>query len=150
MHPYQQQLARVERFLQRILAPTTDRKEYEDFLWAFFQNCWHLRDWIKNDTSIRKRKRDVILPIIHKSKILAICQCLANRSKHYRLDGRSPRHAKMVGGISLTIEDSQSAEDAVTSSVDYIIRVGKKTRPALPFAQDAVSEWRNILHENRL
>ena len=52
MYPYQEQLKRVERWLSRIRHSSKhDRNQYEDFLWAFFQNCWHLKDWIMNDTN---------------------------------------------------------------------------------------------------
>ena len=95
MRPYEEQLGRVERFLQRISVPNKNREEYEDFLWAFFQNCWHLRDWLKNDTSIRKRKREAILSAVKQSKVLLICECIANRSKHYRLNRKHRRNAKM-------------------------------------------------------
>jgi hypothetical protein len=118
MRPYQEQLGRVERFLQRISVPNTNREVYEDFLWAFFQNCWHLRDWIENDTSIRKSKRGAILLAVDQSKVLAICQCIANRSKHYRLDWKPRRNAKVVAEISMRIEDSAGGGDSASISLD--------------------------------
>jgi hypothetical protein len=48
---YQEQLSRAKRFLDRMEKLPADQTEYEDMFWAFFQNCWHVRDWIKNDSS---------------------------------------------------------------------------------------------------
>ena len=53
---YIEQIRRIERFLQRIDPPSKDhgsQVEYEDNLWSFFQNAWHLKDWIKNDPLIK-------------------------------------------------------------------------------------------------
>jgi len=57
---YHEQLARVRRFLARVEnlsvnpkfeLPPEKQTEYEDMLYAFFQNCWHLKDWIKHDAA---------------------------------------------------------------------------------------------------
>jgi hypothetical protein len=44
------QFARVERFLTH-LKDNRNRvqEEYEDNFWSFFQNCWHLKGWIKTE-----------------------------------------------------------------------------------------------------
>ena len=44
------QFERLQRIFMRVL-DDQNRKlaEYEDDAWNFFQNCWHLKDWIKND-----------------------------------------------------------------------------------------------------
>lgn len=150
MRPYEEQLGRVERFLARISQPQTNREEYEDFLWAFFQNCWHLRDWIAEDKSIRKRQRNSILSMANSSKALAICQCIANRSKHYRLKWKPRRNAKVVGAISLEIGDSANGGDSATVSLEYVIREGRKSHQALTIARDAVSDWTKILRQHGL
>ena len=60
MSDFEDQLARVERYLKRIENQDRDRTEYEDDLWSFFQNCWHLKDWIKNDGTIPETLRNTI------------------------------------------------------------------------------------------
>lgn len=162
MRPYQDQLARVERFLRRISIPSTNRDEYEDLLWAFFQNCWHLRDWILNDKKISARKKLGVNRGIKKSSALAICQCITNRTKHFKLTWPIParlkqkgkwqarRIVRVLGGISVDIKDSVSGGDSATISLDYVIKSRTKTYRALTVAEDAVREWKQILSENRL
>jgi hypothetical protein len=45
---YQDQLARIRRFLARVenLSVAENQVGYEDMLFTFFQHCWHLKDWI--------------------------------------------------------------------------------------------------------
>ncbi len=52
---YSVQLHRVKRYLQRFeeigsgKAHNQSTPDYDDDVYAFFQNCYHLKDWIKND-----------------------------------------------------------------------------------------------------
>jgi hypothetical protein len=58
---YAEQLGRVRRglkTLQRLSAltasenitiPSPEQDEYVDELYHYFQDCWHLKDWIKHD-----------------------------------------------------------------------------------------------------
>lgn len=153
MRPYEEQLARVDRFLARISTPSSNRDDYEDFLWAFFQNCWHLRDWIRYDSSIPQKTRHAVSAEVEKSEVLLTCQCLANRSKHYELNRPSRRDARMLGGISLRIEDgaTNGEPDSATISLDYVLARNKgASRRALTVAKAAVRKWRRILAQNGL
>jgi len=153
MLPYEQQLARVERFLARISTPTTNRDDYEDFLWAFFQNCWHLRDWIWYDSSIPQETRDAVSAEVEKSEVLLTCQCVANRSKHYELNRPPPRNARMLGGISVRIKECSTNEDpdSATISLDYVLEREKgASRHASTVAKAAVRKWKRILARNGL
>ena len=81
------QWERVKRALLRI---ENNKKrqmdEYEDDVWNFFQNCWHLKDWIKNDVAIDSAHRESVECDVNKVDELVICADLCNRSKHLTLD----------------------------------------------------------------
>ena len=157
MRPYQAQLARVERFLNRISTPKTNRDEYEDFFWAFFQNCWHLRDWIKHDASISTTKRQSIARAVARSPVLKVCQCIANRSKHYKPTWKTFPHRKksgkwrprrtvrVEGEISIRIKG-----ESATTSLSYRVKAKKKNDDALAVAREAVEAWRRILDKHHL
>jgi hypothetical protein len=74
MRPYQEQFRRVVRCLNKIEKETGDRVEYEDDLWSFFQNCWHLKDWIRYDPTLRGRaiRKEIEKKVKH-TKYLEIC-----------------------------------------------------------------------------
>jgi len=44
---FRDQLDRVRRLRARLDVHNRPRPEYEDDLWSFFQNAWHLKDWLK-------------------------------------------------------------------------------------------------------
>jgi hypothetical protein len=91
MNEYKQQYDRVKRFFSRLTNQNHSQIDYEDDLWAFFQNCWHLKDWIKNDLTIPQNIRGIIEKEARKYKSLRIAADLANRSKHSKL---TPEHLK--------------------------------------------------------
>ena len=60
-------------------------------LYAFFLNCWHLRDWLmKGGTPIPECEK-VVQSHVHNSQWLQICRELANRTKHYGFNGTGPQ-----------------------------------------------------------
>jgi hypothetical protein len=93
---YRDQLDRVRRFLDRVEshAPCRD-VDYADDVWAFFQNCWHLRDWLTMDKLIPKQILDAIHHEIKQSMLLTLCEGMANGTKHSvgLREGKSAEHA---------------------------------------------------------
>jgi hypothetical protein len=75
----------------------------EDALVHFFQDAYHLKDWIKNDGAIRVASPE---KLINAELAMQICADLANGSKHLKLDhnarlgARTPsKHIEvLVGG----------------------------------------------------
>jgi len=82
-------LKRIENNRNRLM------EEYEDDVWFFFQNCWHLKDWVKNDDNIPQKVKKSIEKDIEKYDALCICADLANRSKHLKLERNIRRDAKV-------------------------------------------------------
>jgi hypothetical protein len=85
---------------------------YFDDMWAFFQNCFHLRDWLKEDrfqsAKIRKTPHDYV----RDTPCLAICADLANALKHMTLTRhlesgdepkRTNRSMSVTGGSPVVI-----------------------------------------------
>lgn len=75
---------RMRRSYERICEPYMSAVAYEDDLIHFFQDCWHLKDWIKNDLSISNRR--LIVTDAEANNALKIVAALANASKHLVLD----------------------------------------------------------------
>ena len=87
---YRDQLRRADRFLQKMLTSPEgwedfDDLEYQDKVWAFFQNCWHIKDWLRNDKDLSTAVQDSVLKAVHHSPTLQICRGLCNGTKHYLL-----------------------------------------------------------------
>jgi hypothetical protein len=76
---WQGQLARVSRWLDRLMRAASP-EDAEDFLYAFFQTCFHLRDWLLADFGQAK-----VDTFIKDSLPLRICRDVANLTKHCEL-----------------------------------------------------------------
>lgn len=58
-----------------------------DDVWAFFMNCYHLRDWLIRAGVKGQQEVD---DFIDQSEAMQLCRDVANGIKHYRLDPRRP------------------------------------------------------------
>jgi hypothetical protein len=64
-----------------------------DDLHHFRQDCWHLKDWIRDDQD--DRFRSVVEPLVRSSSSLMIAADLANAA---RRDGRWRRSSQALDG----------------------------------------------------
>ena len=88
MCEYKEQYDRTKRWYEEF-KKINNKKEHirntqyeDDIVYAFFQNCYHLKDWIKNDDKIKTRKN--VERFIEENKCLSICSDICNGSKHLK------------------------------------------------------------------
>ena len=141
---YRDQLDRVRRFLGRIesTAPRRD-VDFQDDMWSFFQNCWHLKDWLKHDDLISEDLYKAIERDVFNSPPLIFSGGMANGTKHLleRGPGISAEHVSTDTRIT-------SGESTV---LDCSIDVGEdKPRSARALAKECVVEWERILTSHGL
>jgi hypothetical protein len=137
------QWKRTQRWLARIEhQPPRDEWEYDDFVWAFFQNCWHLRDWIKYDSAIPAELKTNLAGEIRGYVSLKTCSDVANGAKHFALDrprdgtGAQPSHR----ALSVVAGDPEETKLTI-----YITRGNGERIDALSLAREAMDAWRGIL-----
>ena len=139
---YEDQFNRVKRFLLKIDPPSKNHGnaiEYEDNLWSFFQNAWHLKDWIKNDDSIEPID---IETIVTNYSCLMICSDLANRTKHLKLRHHIRVDAKFSGN-DVTISINETGH---TAFLNYrIIDMHGKEYNAIDLAKEILNAWSEII-----
>jgi hypothetical protein len=90
---YVEQYERMRRSYDRfreIKPGLTDKisSDYEDDIYAFFMHCYHLKDWVKNDTSVKTRMPNIgadVERFINESEALSLCADLCNSSKRLEL-----------------------------------------------------------------
>ena len=162
------QYRRVKRYLSRIQNHprhlNVDEVEYEDFVWGYFQNCWHLKDWIKNDPAVDPNQQEEIKRLVDRGEAvnadaLKICSDLANRTKHLLL--RGPRvsaiaknrefHMNIVqtfGGDSQAIDSRPDTWDFIVDYETTDPKTGDRTtyrKSALAVASESLENWHTIL-----
>ena len=109
MSKYKEQIARVERYYDRfkqINDGTDERKpstaEFEDDVFAFFVNCYHIRDWLINDLEYRAHTQRQVDNYINVTMPLAICADICNGMKHLtrNRDPRSSVQPEFAGTVA--------------------------------------------------
>jgi hypothetical protein len=157
MSEYKQQYDRLKRFLQRIENQDRNQIEYEDDFWAFCQNCWHLKDWIKNDTSLPQLVRNRVENEVKKYHSLMVFADLANRSKHFTLWPKSNRvDGKLKGKdviihaptFHLNLETGQSTSEGGSIEYNYrVVSIDGAEYSGLDLARQALENWRQVIQK---
>lgn len=81
------QLRRIERWHRRLTeAAQIGSDDLEDFSYAFFQNAFHLRDWLVKDFPHLKRNIEAAFSANNE---LGVCRDIANATKHFKIDRRA-------------------------------------------------------------
>lgn len=70
---------------------------YQDVVFAFFINCYHLKDWIKND-SCAGVLRDEVEKYVSSNLELAICGDICNGLKHLKLKATTKSKQNPIWG----------------------------------------------------
>lgn len=88
---YRQQLQRLERKYRSLLQKKntikdTNIDEMRDVLSSFFQDCWHLKDWLISSTKLDQVK---LYAFLSSSVEMNMCREICNTAKHLVLNNPS-------------------------------------------------------------
>src|SRR5947207_1069449 len=90
---YREQCDRMQRWHGRFAAINQGRvhdvssAHYLDDIYAFFLNCYYLKDWIKQDPTVAAATRQEVEAFIDSSRPLRLCADICNALKHLHLTG---------------------------------------------------------------
>jgi hypothetical protein len=125
--------------------------DYEDDIYAFFMHCYHLKDWIKNDRSVKARMPNIasgVEQFINESEALSLCADLCNSLKHLELkrsrSGEGPAFGRKQYHYRLNIGSGSSIRLAW-----LIERNSKPPIDALELATECIDEWDKFLQRLR-
>lgn len=150
-HQYLEQLERIRRWHIRLqpiaegIVEVEPFDQHRDDMLAFFMNCYHLKDWIKNDASVPNLNK-LVEVYINKSQVLSLCADLCNGIKHLVLDhsrsGSNPQiSSKNYHRIELGVPDAK-----IGASI--LIISGDKKYDAFELAGGCIDEWELFLIKN--
>jgi hypothetical protein len=137
-----------------ITVPSEKQHEYEDALYAYFQNCWHLKDWIKNDDATPATLKTAVQRVDneqHRIDSLMLSADIANGSKHLKLTRSIRRGAKTEAEIMVRVFDSVSESTQSNASVGFryqIVESNGNSHDALDLARRALADWENLIASN--
>lgn len=137
---WQSQFDRMCRWHDRLRTARSGDKI--DFLYAFFENAFHLRDWLVDTGAVKLADIDHFFA---QSTVMRLCRDIANAHKHYSISRPSQsmpftelREYEPYGGGTLT--DSQSL---------CVISDGEKY-DAFDLASRVRRAWEEYLKQERL
>jgi hypothetical protein len=137
---YRDQLDRARRFLDRLDVPGLSDVDFQDMVWAFFQNCWHVKDWLDNDPKVDPATKDAIIARAHQSVALRVCQEMCNGTKHL---GSRPGASHDHIDVNIT--------PGGPTTMDCLIDNGAGTLVSgRLLARQCIAEWVSILGSHRL
>jgi len=151
MDKINEQFLRVKRWYKRLEEISNGREDtresdyYEDVLYAFFQNCFHLKDWAINSGALSK---DIINDFIESNTDMKICRDLCNGSKHLVINNPSidsnvsvnrRKYSISIGGGPTKIE------------IHYFVRTGNyPPLDAFDLATNCSIQWEILLKKHNL
>jgi hypothetical protein len=117
---WRSQWNRVQRWQERASNASTP-VDRADFLYAFFENAFHLRDWLADTGAIDPAALETLFT---ENAALRLCRDLANSHKHYSLRRSSqprppsevreysPGTGNLAGDVSLVVLSDGIKHDA--------------------------------------
>jgi hypothetical protein len=125
-----------------------DSEGYHDGLYHFFQDCYHLKDWLKHDPATASIASDVET-VISASTPLSIAGDIAIRAKHLKLKSTRTGDLNTKVGrrdFKLGLGTGQDT----TIAIDYEIESGGKTYDAFSVATGCLEAWTSYLKGKKL
>ena len=152
---YRDQLDRARRFLERLEQPVDDMDDegmtdvdFEDLVWAFFQNCWHVKDWVANDRNVPRPVRNGVIAMALASVPLKVCEQLCNGTKHL---GRTRKKRRSKAPIAKHDHIDTTIVPGGPITRDRMIDNGSgKLISGRLLARQCIAEWDLILLANNL
>jgi hypothetical protein len=150
---YREQYDRMKRWYNRFVALDQGRlhdvpsDNYLDEIYAFFMNCYHLKDWIKHDGTVAPAVQDAVESHINSSRSLKLCADICNSLKHLTLtssrSGESPAFGKKLFNLAL-------GTGPTTIKLKYEIDTVNGAVDAFQLARECLEAWDIFLSTNGL
>ena len=154
MSKFREQYERMRRGYERFAAIDqglehfTASDNYIDEIYAFFQNCYHLKDWIRNDSSVPDNARSDVEVFINSSQPLRLCADICNTLKHLTLTRSRSDQQPSFGPKHFALEIGGAAKPTIR--LKYEVTTASGSEDAFSLATDCVSDWDGFLQRHHL
>jgi hypothetical protein len=136
---------RLKRVAEGLEEPQSVEHHRDDYF-AFFMNCYHLKDWIKKDPSVQ-HLHDLVERYIDQSPALSICADICNGLKHLTLNSSR-------SGVSPTVHPGNfwrlqigltPGSVPVITGIGFRVVTDAANYDAYDLARDCLKEWELFL-----
>lgn len=150
MHKYSEQLDRLKRSFSRLAKINIGKKHdlpsenYRDELFTFFLNCYHLKDWLKNDSNFQVNG-STVENFINGNDDLKICADICNGHKHFSLNNPRSTESPTVGGQNISLKLGAGEPEI---SIKFIIDTNSGPRDGFELATNCLKLWEDFIAQN--
>lgn len=134
-------------------ASANDSPDFDDAIYTFFQNCYFLKDWIKNDPDVGNSLGLDVETFINSSKALSICADICNGSKHLLLTSKRSGYEPIMREYAFSFNPSvnpPSTNKEIERRVALTgvkIEHGETELDAFDIADQCMKDWKRFLGE---
>lgn len=142
---WREQHERMRRWHSRLPeGDGVDDRRLDDY-YAFFVVCFHLKDWLKNDSSLDASIRPAVEQLIERDRWLGMCADIANGFKHLRINKKVRVDAKSrVASEEPSFQGDLVQEDAFQVGRIVVVAAGSVWL-AQEVADRCVAAWEAFL-----
>jgi len=151
-HGWQGQYARVRRWYARVELVASARAHQgdaladQDFIYAFFQNCHYLREWLLRFSAVPKAELDAFW---NTSLELQLCRDICNSTKH--VDVSQPSQSPFVSFFrEYDHFHVPSPGEGPHAMVQMNVRVGETKLDVFELAGRCMHQWDEFLRKRGL
>ena len=158
LRKHQEQFERMKRWYERIKKIDQGRPHNLSFVnlpsdclydevYAFFLNCYHLKDWILHDDTIKPPDKSKVEPFIKQDEYMSVCHDICIGIKHLEQQrkpwsGQVPRWEGRE--FSLSLEGGPKP----IIKVKFSIETKTGTIDAFELASECVRKWGEFIKDN--
>jgi hypothetical protein len=121
--------------------------DYEDDVYAFFMHCYHLKDWVKNDSDIKAQMPNIDTDVEHfinDSEALSLCADLCNSLKRLELNRGHSSEPRIFGRKRYHHQLNIGSRSSIR--LEWLVeRKDKPPIDALELATESIAEWDKFL-----
>jgi len=147
---WREQHDRMKRWRTRLREGTGVEDQRLDDFYAFFTACFHLKDWLKCDTSLPEHVRADVETYISATFWLKLCADLANGSKHLELSTARVDPKARVARQGPAFQPGMVQANAFQTKPIVTVEADGKAWAALTVANHCVEAWESFLQSKGL
>ena len=158
LRKHQEQFERMKRWYERIKKIDQGMPHnlsfinlppdyFYDEVYAFFVNCYHLKDWINYDDTVEPLTKEKVKPFIKKEECMSVCRDICIGIKHLKQEGTPWSGQVPTFGrreVSLSLEGGPKPIISVKLSIET--KTG--TIDAFELASECVRKWGELIKDN--
>jgi hypothetical protein len=122
-------------------------QDCEDYIYAFFQNCFHLRDWLLKSRVIHKSQLD---QLFESNVELRLCRDICNGTKHMTITRKPSIDADFYTFREYDHLHISSPSDDPHAMEKFMIRASGEKWDAFELADRCMQIWNEFLEARGL